>query len=159
MRHVVAAAFVAAFIMTPAFAVEPGQAEGTLTVGGQKITLAFAYAIGHQKNEFNNRKDDIRIIVTDKALPDSTDFANIENSFPEGVNGLVVCIDNKHAVSHVLTQFPSGMYDAGYFGPGDQYAFSGKVENRRVEALLTSKSITTSTTKFAFEVSVNAALK
>lgn len=142
-----------------ALAVEPGQAAGTLTVGNEKIALNYSYAIDRQRNEFNNRRDDIRIIATDKPLPEGTDLANIESAFPDGVFGVVACIDNKRSVSHVLMQFSTGMFDAGYFGPGDEYAFSGKIENGHLAGHLSSKTIPTSTTNVLFEVDVNAPIK
>lgn len=159
MRRFVLSAIAAALVTIPAFAVEPGQAEGTLTVGSEKIPLVFVYAIGRQKNEFSGRKDDIRIILTSKPLPESADLETIEDAFPDGVYGFVASIDNKRAVSHVVAQFSTGMYDAGFFGPGDNYAFTGKVGDGRVEGHLTSKTITTSTTQFSFDVTVNAAVK
>lgn len=160
MRRFVSAVFAAALIVSlPAFAVEPGQAVGTLTVGAEKIPLTFAYAIGRQKNEFSNRKDDIRIVLTNRALPDNTDLSTVENSFPDGTYGVVVSVDNKHMVSHVVAQFPTGMYDAGFFAPGNDYTFTGKVENKRVEGEIMSKTIATSTTKFSFDASLNAAVK
>ena len=147
-------------VALPAFAaVEPGQAQGTLTVGSDKIPLTYAYAINHQKNEFSNRKDDIRVVITNKPLDATTDLANIDYSFPDGVFGLVVCIDRNHVPSHVAVQHESGMFDAGFFGPGDDYAFKGVADGDHVEGTFTSKTITTSTTKFSFDVAVNAAIR
>ena len=159
MRNFLPVVAFAVFAALPAFGVEPGQAAGTLTVGTQKIPLTNSYAINRQKNEFTNRRDDIRIIATSKPLPDGTDLATVENAFPDGTFGVVICVDNKHAVSHVLVQFDTGMYDAGYFGPGEDYSFSGKFENKSVDAHLTSKTIKTSTTTFSYDVTVNAQVK
>lgn len=159
MRKCFLVVAIAVSIAAAALAVEPGQAAGTLTVGGEKIQLAYSYAIDRQKNEFTNRRDDIRTIATNQPLPNGTDLANIENAFPDGVYGVVVCINNKREVSHVLVQFSTGMYDAGYFGPGEDYTFSGKPQNSHVQGRLTSKTITTSTTKLSFDVEVNAPIK
>ncbi len=148
------------FVAVPVLAaLEPGQAQGTLTVGSDKIPLAYAYAIGHQKNEFSNRRDDIRVVITNKPLDASVDLANIDYSFPDGVYGVVVCLDRGRAPSHVAMQHAAGMYDAGYFGPGDDYTFKGIADGDHVEGTFTSKTMATSTTKFSFDVAVNAKIK
>ena len=159
MRKLFSVLMLVLFASVPVFAIDPGQAQGTITVGVDKIPLAFAYAIGHQKNEFSNRKDDVRVVITNKPLDSTVDLANIDYSFPDGVYGVVVCLDRSHVPSHIAIQHQTGMYDAGYFGPGDDYVFTGVVDRDHVEGTFTSKTITTSTTKFNFDVAVNAAVK
>jgi hypothetical protein len=160
MRNLFLILILAVLVAVPALAaLEPGQAQGTLTVGNEKIPLAYAYAINHQKNEFSNRRDDVRVVVTNKPLDAAVDLANIDYSFPDGIFGIVVCIDHNRAPSHVSVQHATGMFDAGYFGPGEDYQFKGTVDAGKVEGTLTSKAITTSTTNFTFEVAINAAVR
>jgi hypothetical protein len=160
MRNLFLGLILVVFVALPALAaLEPGQAQGTLTVGNEKITLSYAYAVNHQKNEFSNRRDDVRVVITNKPLDDTVDLANIDYSFPDGVYGVVVCLDRNRVPSHVAMQHEAGMFDAGYFGPGEDYQFKGSIDAGRVEGAFTSRTISTSTTKFSFDVSVNAAIR
>lgn len=148
------------FAAIPVFAaLEPGQAQGTLIVGDDKIPLSYAYAIGHQKNEFSSRRDDVRVVITNKPLDPGVNLETIDYSFPEGVYGIVVCIDRGHVPSHIAVQHPTGMYDGGFFGPGEDYTFKGTADREHVEGTFSSKTITTSTTKFTFDVAVNAPIR
>jgi len=63
---------------------------GTVTIDGKPMTIGYAYAIDHQQNEANHRKDDVRVVLTDKPLPDGTKLDEIDYAFPEGVFGMVV---------------------------------------------------------------------
>src|ERR1700694_2468740 len=79
-------------VSVSAFAVDPGKAEGTLTVDSTRINLGFAYAVGHQKNEITKRSDEVKVVLTDKPLPDSVNVRDLDLTFPDGVLGLIVSI-------------------------------------------------------------------
>ena len=40
----------------PAVAIEPGQAEGTLTINSSTVNLAYCYALGNQRNDATARR-------------------------------------------------------------------------------------------------------
>jgi hypothetical protein len=143
----------------PALALDPGQAEGTMTVGGATYNLAFAYAIGRQRNDSNGRSDDIKIILTDRALPGDVDLRVIENTFPDGINGLVMSIDNDRLPSHVFVQHPGGMYDAGYFTNNDRFRFRGRAGNNSVEGHCWAKRIATNTDPISYDVNFVATVQ
>ena len=143
----------------PLYAVDPGRAEGTITIGSERMNLAYAYAVGGQKNETTGRSDDVRIIVTDKPLPDGFDLKMIESAFPEGIIGVVFDIDNDRQPAHVFVQLRDGMYDGGYFSKTDVYRFRGKFVDGSVEGRVSAKRVTTSTTTIAFDVNFAAMIQ
>ena len=59
MRRPAFVTAVLAMLALPVWAVEPGRAEGSLTINGTAIPLAYAYAAGHQKNDISQRADDV----------------------------------------------------------------------------------------------------
>ena len=148
-----------ALFALPLHAVESGRAEGTLTVGTTTINLGYAYAIGGQKNENTNRTDDIRIILTDHALPDGFDLRTIESAFPDTLAGVVLDIDKDHQPSHIYVQHPTGMYDGGYFSKSEVYRFRGRLNDRVLEGRVSSRKVTTSTTTINFDVTFAAEVK
>jgi hypothetical protein len=152
------AAVVALFAL-PLHAVDLGRAEGTLTVGTTTINLGYAYAVGGQKNENTNRTDDIRIILTDRALPDGFDLRTIESAFPDALAGVVFDIDNERQPSHIYVQHPTGMYDGGFFTKSDVYRFRGRVNEGVLEGRVSSRKVTTSTTTMSFDVTFSAEVK
>jgi len=159
-RAAFAVLFLAMTMMSlPAFALDPGQAEGTLTVGGATYNLAFAYAIGGQKNDSNGRSDDVKVILTDRALPGNVDLRAIENTFPDGINGVVMALDNDRLPSHVFVQHAGGMYDAGYFTNNDRFRFRGRTSSSAVEGHCWARKITTSTDPISYDVSFVATVQ
>jgi hypothetical protein len=120
-------------IALPLAAADPaGKAEGMLTVNGVKTPLVYAYVIDRQTNELTHTKSDTKIILTDKPLPDGTDLSKVDYWFPDGLLGVVVCIDKEQLVSHVVVQHSGGTIDAGYFTNVPQYAFKRKRSDRGV---------------------------
>ena len=107
-----------------------GKAEGSMTVDGVKTPLVYAYAVDRQPNELTHAKSDTKIILTDKPLPDGTDLTKVDYWFPDGIAGVVVCIDHDQGVSHVVVQHAKGTIDAGYFTGVPQYAFKRKRSER-----------------------------
>ena len=98
-----------------ALAVDLGRAEGTLVIDGTRFDMAYAYVVGHHKNQLTNRNDNTLIILTDKPLADDANLHDFEASLPDGVNGVMVCLDKDSHVTHVAVQHPTGMFDAGFF--------------------------------------------
>lgn len=143
-----------------AFAVDVGRAQGAITIDGSRVDLNYAYAIDHQANEITHRKDDRRVVLTDKPLPDGMKLDDIDNTFPDGVLGVVVCVSHSDKVSHVLLEHAKGMYDAGYFEDDANYTFKPlKGDHGMVSGNLSSKKIRTNTLSFYFDVDFSAAVK
>src|SRR5438094_9094801 len=90
-----AAMITLAFLLTAgsASAVDLGRAEATLVVDGTKYDLTYAYAVGRHKNQITNRSDNTLIVLTDRPLADTTNLHDFEASLPEGMNGVMVCLD------------------------------------------------------------------
>jgi len=118
-----------------------------------------AYAIGGQKNDASGRTDDVRIVLTDRPLPDGFDLRSIESAFPDGITGVVFEIDNDRQPSHVFVQFPAGTYDGGYFSRNDAYRFKGRIRDGVVDGRASARKVTTSTTTFNFDVQFVAAVR
>jgi hypothetical protein len=161
MRAGVLAILTAFLLSVPAYALDAGKAEGSLTVNGTVIPLSYAYAIGHQKNQITNRNDDVKVILTDKPLLPDVDLKDFESTFPDGVLGIVVCIDKDKQLSHIVVQHPNGMYDAGYFSNLAEYRF----RTRRGDpgtlsgTAYMSKSVATATIQFTFDVTFVVAMR
>ena len=149
-----------AFLCAPVYAVDPGKAQGAMTIDGNRIELTYAYAIDRQVNDITHRKDDRRVVLTDKPMPDGFKIADIDNGFPEGVMGLVVCVTHADKISHVLLQHAHGMYDASYFDDDPNYTFKPQRGDRgTVAGNVSSRKIKTNTMTFSFDVDFNAAMR
>jgi hypothetical protein len=143
-----------------AYAVDPGRAQGTVTVDGDRIDLNYAYAIDHQKNEVTNRRDDTRIVLTDKPLPDKAKLEDIDYSFPDGTLGVVVCVSHDDKVSHIVLQHAKGMYDGGYFDGDPNYSFKRtKTDRGTIAGSLGAHKVKTNTMTFSFDVDFDANVK
>lgn len=160
MRRMAVAFVIASLFSSPVLAVDAGKAEGAVIVDGTRIGLAWAYAVDHQKNELTMTKNDTRIVLTDKPLPDGVKLDEIDYSFPEGTMGVVICIARDEKVSHVVVQHPKGMYDAGYFDSDRDYHFKPmKSDPGTIAGSVSSRKITTNTMTFSLEVDFNAVVK
>jgi hypothetical protein len=159
IRHNLFLAAIVALVALPLHAIDAGRAEGTLVVAGTPVSLEYAYAIGGQKDDATGRSDDIKIILTDKPLPDGFDLRNIESSFPDGITGIVFAIDHDRNPAHTFIQYSAGMYDAGYFAKTDVYRFRGRVNDGVVDGKVSARKITTSTTTMSFEVQFAASVQ
>ena len=160
MRHV-AGALVAVFLVAlPVAALEPGRAEGNLTIDGNKIPLNYAYAVAKQKNQLNDRNELTRIILTEKPLPDGAKLADFDDHLPGDLNGVIIAVDKLGRVAHVAVQHPKGMFDGGYFEgipdyefkprKGDGGTFGGNVSSLRVK---------TNTMTFSYDAAFVASLR
>ena len=129
-------------------------------VDGSRIDLKYAYAINHQANDVTHRKDDRRVVLTDKPLPDGMKLDDIDNTFPDGTLGLVVCVSHADKVTHILVQHAKGMYDAGYFEDDPSYTFKPlRGDHGTVAGNLSSRKVKTNTMSFSFDVDFNVPMK
>ena len=149
------------FVALPAFAADLGRAQGTLTIDGTRIPLTYAYAIDHQKNQLTNKNSDTRIILTDKPLPDNTKLEDVDYNFPDGILGVVFCINGRNDdISHVVVQHSSGTYDGGFFENVPEYHFKrAKADRGILSGSVTSKRVTTNTMAFSFDAEFSAQVK
>jgi hypothetical protein len=160
MRRLIFVLLAICFFSITAYAVDTGRADGSVTVDKTKINLAYAYAVGHQRNELSHRKDDTRIILTNKPLPDGVKLDEIDYSFPDGYLGLVVSVTHEDKVSHVVVQHPKGTYDADYFENDRNYHFKpSRGDSGTISGNLSSNKMTTNTMTFFFNVDFKAAVK
>jgi hypothetical protein len=160
MRHLAGALLVVFLLALPAVALDLGRADGNLTIDGKKIPLNYAYAIAKQKNQLNDRNEMTRIILTDQPLPDGAKLADLDDTLPGDLNGVIVAVDKLGRVGHVAVQHPAGSYDGGYFEgvpdyefkprKGDSGTFSGSVSSLRVK---------TNTMTFSYDATFVAALR
>ena|SRR5437016_3696058 len=134
-------------------------APGALVIDGTKFELGYAYAIGHHKNQNTNRSDNTLIILTDKPLADDANLHDFEASLPDGVNGVMVCLDGDKRVTHVAVQHPTGMYDGGFFEGIENYDFKPRKSDDALTGTLTSRRIKTNTMMFSYDVSFAAAVR
>ena len=160
MRRVFAAGLSLLLLAGAAYAVDLGKAQGAITVDGDRIDLNYAYAVNRQKNEVTNRRDDTRIVLTDKPLPDGAKLEDIDYSFPDGTLGLVVCVSHDDKVSHIVLQHAKGMYDGGYFDGDPNYSFKRlKSEGKEIAGSLSAHKVKTNTMTFSFDVDFDANVK
>jgi hypothetical protein len=160
MRHV-AGALVAAFLIAlPAGALDLGRAEGNLTIDGKKIPLNYAYAIARQKNQLTDRNEMTRIILTDRPLPDGAKLADMDDTLPGDLNGVIIAIDKMGRVGHVAVQHPSGNFDGGYFEGVPDYEFKPrKGESGTLGGSVSSLRVKTNTMTFSYDATFVAALR
>ena len=153
MRHAQALIVLLLVIGSSAFAADLGRAIGSVTIDGKPIVLQYAYAIDHQKNQLSNKANETKIVLTDKPLPDGTKLDDVDYTFPDGIFGIVVCVNPTDNVSHVVVQHPTGTYDAGYFEGVQDYRFKRIRGGDRgtIGGTLSSKKITTNTMSFFFD--------
>jgi hypothetical protein len=142
-----------------ALAVDLGKAEGTLVIDNAKFDLGYAYAIRHHKNQLTNRSDNTLIILSDKPLPDDANLHDFEASLPDGVNGVMVCIDKESRITHVAVQHPSGMFDAGFFEGIENYDYKPRRVDQGLSGTLTSRRVKTNTMTFSYDLNFAAVAK
>ncbi|HEV7571475.1 MAG TPA: hypothetical protein VGQ21_08230 [Thermoanaerobaculia bacterium] len=160
MRHVAGALLVVFLVALPAFAIDPGHAEGSLTIDANKIPLNYAYAVAKQKNELSGRNEMTRIILTEKPLPDGAKLTEMDNNLPGNLNGVIICIDKLGRVGHVAVQHPKGTYDGGYFEGVPDYEFKQrKGESGTYGGTVSSMSIKTNTMTFSYDATFVASLR
>ena len=159
MRRAAMVVLMLAFVAGPALAVNLGRAEGTLVIDSKKIDLGYAYAVRKHKNQLTNRNDNTLVIVTDKPLPDGANLHEFEASLPDGVNGVMVCLDRDSRITHVAVQHPTGMYDGGFFEGVENYDYRPRKVEQGISGTLSSRRIKTNTMTFSYDVSFAAETK
>jgi len=160
MPRIALALFALLVVPAAAFAVDPGRAQGAMTIDGNKVALNYAYAVGHQKNEVTNRRDDTRVVLTDKPLPDNINLEDIDYSFPDGTYGMVVSVAHDDKISHIVVQHAKGMYDGGFFEADPNYTFRRQKSDRgTIGGNLSGKAVKTNTMTFSFDVDFDALSK
>ena len=160
MRGAITTLFAISILSSAAYAVDLGKAQGAVVVDGARIDLNYAYAIDHQKNEVTNRRDDTRVVLTDKPLPDGTKLDDIDYSFPEGTLGMVICVSHEDKVSHVVVQHAKGMYDAGFFESEPIYSFRRvKSDRGSIAGSVSARRVKTNTMTFSCDVDFDAPIK
>ena len=143
----------------PMLAVDLGRAQGTLLVDNQKFDLTYAYAVARHKNQLTNRNDNTLIVLTDKPLADGTNLHELEASLPDGVNGVMVCLDRDKRVTHVAVQHPTGMFDGGFFEGVENYDFKARKTEQGFSGTVSSRRVKTNTMTFSYDVEFAAAMK
>lgn len=152
------AGFVLLFLAAALHAAELGRAEGAVNVDRTKIDLSYAYAIGKQKNEITNRRDDVKIILTDKPIAPDANLNEIDFNFPEGVLGIVVHVTaNNQRITHAVVQHAGGTYDAGFSEGINEFRFKPGPRTRGIiSGHLSASRIQTNTMTFSLEADFNA---
>ena len=151
--------FALALVAAPAIAVDLGRAQGTLVIDNQKYDMTYAYAVGKHKNQLTNRNDNTLIVLTDKPLADGVNLHDFEASLPEGVNGVMVCLDRDRRVTHVAVQHPTGMFDGGFFEGVENYEFKPSKGDQGFAGTVSSRRIKTNTMTFSYDVQFSAAMR
>ena len=155
-----AIALVVSLLAGALFAADPGRADGTLTIDKERVTLGYAYAIGRQRNEITNRKDDIRVILTDKPLASDANLTEIEATFPEGMYGVIFNVASNKQVTHVALLHPKGSYDGGYLEDFPDFRFKPVNPARgTISGHLTTSRVQTNTMTFSVDADFNAPVR
>jgi hypothetical protein len=156
----VAVALVVCFTAGLALAAELGRAEGSLMLDKSKVDLGYAYAVGRQHNDITKRKDDVKVVLTDKPLPDGADLNEIDATLPEGIYAVIFNVASNNKVTHVAVLHPKGSYDAGFLEDMPDFRF--KTANRSrgaVSGHLISSRVLTNTMSFSVDVDFNTQVK
>lgn len=143
-------------LAVPLFAVDPGRAEGTLTTDKKETPLAFAYAVHRVHSDATGKNDATKIILTDKPLPEGTKLRDVDYNFPEGIFGIVVCVDRQQQPVHVVVQHPTGVYDGGWVDLDRDVAVRMRENNGMIEGHLRCRGVERPSVTYAFDVDFNA---
>lgn len=142
-----------------ALAVDLGHADGSITIGGTAIPLAYAYMMDGAHNDLTGRNDATKIILTDKPLPAGTRLADVDSNFPEGILGVVVCVNKDQQPLHLVVQHPSGMYDAGWMELNKDVRVRGRRTGGQFDGRLTVRRIESASVTFGFDADFSAAVQ
>ena len=143
----------------PAAAIEPGQAEGTLTINSTTVNLAYSYALGNQRNEATGRTDDIKLVLSDKPLPAGMDMTGIEYTFPAGTLGVVVIFESNRQPVRVFIQHGGGTFESSDFKSGIYKLRPRISRDGEIDGRIESKPITAATMFLQFGANFRAAIK
>ena len=138
-------------VALPLFALDPGRAEGVLTTDSVKTPLAYAYMARKVHNETSGKNDATKIVLTDKALPEGTNIRNLDYEFPEGIYGIVVCLDREQQPVHVVVQHPSGVYDGGWLQAEPNVTVRARQVDGALEGHMRCRSVERPSVTYSFE--------
>ena len=143
----------------PAVAIEPGQAEGTLTINSSTVNLAYCYALGNQRNDATGRTDDIKVVLTDHPLPAGMEMAGIEYAFPAGTLGVVVIFESNRQPVRVFIQHGGGTFESSDFKSGTYKLRPRISRDGEIDGRIESKPITAATMFLQFGANFRATIK
>jgi hypothetical protein len=156
----VAVALVVSFIACFAIAAELGRAEGALTLDKSKVDLGYAYAVGRQHNEVTKRKDDVKIILTDKPLPADANLNEIDATLPENMYAVIFNVASNSKITHVAVLHPKGSYDAGFLEEMPDFRFKSSNPGRgMVAGHISSARVQTNTMQFSLDADFASQVK
>ncbi len=159
MRHV-AVALVVFSLAISAIAAELGRANGSLTIDKTRTDLGYAYAIGKQHNDISKRKDETRVILTDKALAPEINLNEIEATVPDGVNAVIFNLASNGKVTHVSVIHPKGSYDGGFLEEAVEFRFKNANAGRgTIAGRISSSRVQTNTMTFQVDADFNALVR
>jgi hypothetical protein len=102
----------------------------------------------------------VKVVLTDKPLPDSVNVKDLDLTFPDGVLGLIVSITSDGKVSRVIVQHPAGTYDSSYVDDAREYRFKSRsTEGGIISGNISSRRVQTNTMTFSFDVEFAAVVK
>jgi hypothetical protein len=144
------------FAASSAFAVDLGRAEGSLTIGDTAIPLAYAYVMDGAHNDLTGRNNAIKIILTDKPLPAGTKLADVDSNFPDGILGVVVCVNKEQQPVHLVVQHPTGMYDGGWMELNKDVNVRGRKSREQYNGHVSVRHVETASVTFGFDADFSA---
>ena len=140
----------------PLFAIDLGHAEGSMVTDKKKTTLSYAYVMRKVHNDTSGKNDAVKIILTDKPLPDGANLKDIDYNFPEGILGVVVCIDKQQQPVHLVVQHPAGVYDGGWVEQQGGISVRAKETNGVLEGHLRCRETQQASVTYSFDADFNA---
>ena len=159
MRNV-ALALASLLVAVSLSAADLGRADGNLTIDRQQIPLGYAYALGHQHNDITKRKDDTKVILTDKPLAADADLDQVEALLPQGMYAVIFNVASNGKITHVSVLHPKGSYDGGYLEDMPDFRFKNANGPRgTMSGRITSSRVQTNTMTFSVESDFNAQVR
>lgn len=143
----------------PVLAIEPGQAEGTLTINSTTVNLTYCYAIGNQRNPLTGRTDDIKVVLSDRPLAQDTDMSVIEYQFPAGTLGVVAIFESNRQPVRVFIQHGTGIFESSDFKSGIYKLRARISRDGEIDGRLESKPITAATMFLQFGANFRAVIR
>jgi hypothetical protein len=143
----------------PALAIDPGQAEGTLTINSSTVNLAYCYAVGNQPNALTGRQDDIKIVLVDKPLAADADFSQIEYAFPPESRGVVLLVSSSRQPVRVFIEHGTGIFESSDFKGGNFKVRLRSTREGDLDGRIESKPITASTLYLKFDANFRATVR
>ena len=141
-------------------ATDLGRAAGALTIDKDRVEMAYAYALGHQRNEITKRRDEVKVILTDKPLGAGANLDQIEATIPDNMYAMIFNVASNGKVTHVSVLHPKGSYDGGFLEEIPEFKFKGSLPPRgTLSGKITSSKVQTNTMAFTIDADFNAEVK